>query len=145
MPVVVVDSVVLLDFRDESAGSRHERAQAIVSGIDSGDLPTARITDYVVLETLNWLHERRAHAMAADTYARLHESAGFELVHTAQKDFTTAVELFGTYEGLSFGDATTVAYMLREDVEFVYSFDDDFDAVDGITRLTTADDPFVPE
>lgn len=31
--------------------------------------------------------------------------------------------------------------MLTEEIEFVYSFDDDFDRLDGITRLTTATDP----
>ena len=52
------------------------------------------------------------------------------------------MELFETYEGLSFGDATIAAYMGREEIERLYSFDDDFDALDGITRLETADDPF---
>lgn len=34
--------------------------------------------------------------------------------------------------------------MLSNDIEYVYSFDDDFDAFDGITRLNTATDPFTP-
>lgn len=75
-------------------------------------------------------------------HRRLKASAGFELVHCARKDFTRAVELFESYETLAFGDATVVAYMEREGIESLYSFDDDFDAVDGITRLDTADDPF---
>lgn len=35
-----------------------------------------------------------------------------------------------------------VAYMQRTDLEYVYSFDDDFDWFEEITRLATADDPF---
>jgi hypothetical protein len=31
--------------------------------------------------------------------------------------------------------------MQRREVEFLYSFDDDFDAVDDVTRLETATDP----
>ena len=32
--------------------------------------------------------------------------------------------------------------MQRENVEYLYSSDDDFDAVEGLTRLETADNPF---
>lgn len=58
MAVAVLDSNILIDYKDTSADNRHERAEDIVYAIDSGDLPTARITDYVLLESLNWIHER---------------------------------------------------------------------------------------
>jgi predicted nucleic acid-binding protein len=35
-----------------------------------------------------------------------------------------------------------VAAMQREDIEYLYSFDDGFDSVSEITRLTTPDNPF---
>lgn len=75
-------------------------------------------------------------------YHRLAESAGFELVHSPQTDFHRAVALFETYDTLAFGDATIVAHMEREDIEYRYSFDGDFDAVDGVHRLDTPSDPF---
>ncbi|QUO46911.1 PIN domain-containing protein [Halorubrum ruber] len=56
------------------------------------------------------------------------------------RPFTSAVDCFRTYESLSFGDATIAVYMKREGIEYLYSFDDDFDAVQGITRPETADD-----
>jgi len=34
------------------------------------------------------------------------------------------------------------SYMDRKDIEYLYSFDDDFDALSGITRLETPDNPF---
>ncbi|WP_269845484.1 PIN domain-containing protein [Halopenitus persicus] len=52
------------------------------------------------------------------------------------------MELFEMHDGLSFGDATIAAYMEREDLEYLYSFDDDFDAIDRITRLETPNNPF---
>lgn len=141
MPAAVVDTSVLVDFRDESS-PRHDRAQEIVRAIDRGDLPTTRVTNYVLLETLNWLQARRRHDLAVDTYHRLVESAGFAVSHAAQKDFAAAVDCFETHDSLAFGDATIVAYMRREGIEYLYSFDADFDAVDGVTRLATADNPF---
>lgn len=143
MAVVVVDSNILIDYKDTSPDTRHKQAESIVYGIDRGDLPTARITNYVLLESLNWIHERQRHDIAVDLRNRLADSAGFELVHCAQKDFHRAVELFETHENFAFGDATITAYMERTGIEYIYSSDDDFDEIEDITRLETADNPFI--
>jgi predicted nucleic acid-binding protein len=140
MTVAVVDTAVLIGMADLD-DRHHEVAMAIIRKMDHGTLPTGRITNYVILETLNWIHNRQRQQKAREVYTRLNESAGFEILHAAQKDFTRAVELFETYETLSFGDATIVAHMEREEIEYLYSFDDDFDAVDGLSRLRTADNP----
>ncbi len=142
MAVAVVDANILIDYKDTSPGIRHDRAERIVYAIDRGDLPTARVTNYVLLESLNWIHERQRHDIAVDLHNRLVASAGFELVHCAQKDFHRTVELFESDERLSFGDATIVAYMQRTGLQYLYSFDDDFDRIEGITRLETPDNPF---
>ena len=141
MAVAVVDTSVLVGMAD-SDDQYHDVASEIVGGMDRGALPTGRVTNYVVTETLNWIHDRRRHGKAVETYARLNESAGFEVLHAPQKDFHRAVDLFETSDGLAFGDATVVAYMQREGIEYLYSFDDDFDAVDSVTRLATAENPF---
>lgn len=141
MAVAVVDTGVLIGMADID-DDHHDVALGIVQRMDHGDLPTGRVTNYIVLETLNWIHNRKHHTKAVETYERLNQSAGFEVLHAAQKDYTNAVDLFKTYDALSFGDATIAAYMHREGIEYLYSFDDDFDAVDDITRLETADNPF---
>jgi predicted nucleic acid-binding protein len=141
MAVAVIDTGVLIGMADID-DEHHDIAMEIVRGIDHGELPTARVTNYIILETLNWIHTRKRHETAIETYERLNQSAGFEVLHAAQKDFTTAVDRFQTHESLSFGDATIAAYMEREGIEYLYSFDDDFDTVQGITRLETPDNPF---
>ena len=141
MAVAVVDTGVLIGMADAD-DEYHDTAMEIVHEMDHGDLPTGRVTNYIVLETLNWVHNRKRHEKAVETYERLNQSAGFEVLHAAQKDFPSAVDLFQTYDGLSFGDATIAAYMQREGIEYLYSFDGDFDTLDGITRLETADNPF---
>lgn len=141
MAGAAVDTTVLIAAADID-DSAHGDASKIVSGMDRGDLPTGRVTNYVILETLNWMHARNKHEKAVHFYKRLNASAGFEIVHCAQKDFTHALELFETYGDLSFGDATIAAHMLREGIEYVYSLDDDFDGVDGINRLNTNENPF---
>jgi predicted nucleic acid-binding protein len=39
-------------------------------------------------------------------------------------------------------DTITVAYMQRQGLEYIYSFDDDFDEFDGIIRLNSDENPF---
>lgn len=141
MAVAVVDTSVLLAMADAD-DRHHDVATRIVRGMDRGAFPTGRVTNYVILETLNWIHNRHHPRKAIEIYERLNESAGFELLQAAQKDFGRAVEIFETYEKLAFGDATIVAYMEREGIEYLYSFDDDFDAIEGLTRLETPDNPF---
>ncbi|MDL0118534.1 PIN domain-containing protein [Halobacterium salinarum] len=140
MAVAVVDTGVLIGMAD-SDDEHHGVAKEIVQGMDHGDLPTGRVTNYIILETLNWIHTRKRHEKAVETRRRLNKSAGFEVLQAAQKDFHRAVELFETYDGFAFGDATIAAYMEREDIEYLYSFDDDFDAIEDITRLETPDNP----
>ncbi|WP_256301991.1 type II toxin-antitoxin system VapC family toxin [Haloarchaeobius salinus] len=141
MAVAVVDTGVLIGMADTD-DQHHDVAMDIVREMDHGNLPTGLVTNYIVLEILNWIHNRKRHGEAEETYERLNQSVGFEVLHAAQKDFNSAVKLFKTYDGLSFGDATNIAYMRREDIEYLYAFDDDFDAIGSITRLETPDNPF---
>ena len=142
MAVAVIDTNILIDYKDTSTDTRHKRAESIVYAIDRGDLPTTRVTNYVLLETLNWIHERQRHDIAVDLKMRFVESAGFELVQCASKDFHQAMKIFEEYNSLSFGDATIAAYMQRTGIEYLYLFDDDFNGVEGITRLETPNNPF---
>ena len=136
----ILDTNVL--FAAASARDRyHDRASAIVAGIDSSELPSALITDYVVAETMDLTRERLGSGVATDLLDRLTEGAQFEVVHTAQADFTAAKALFRTYSELSFVDATLAAYADRQGVDICYSFDDDLDVVSELTRLDTATDP----
>lgn len=141
MAVAVVDANVLIGYglkRDQY----QDQARAIIEGIDHGDLPRGMVTNYVLAEVLNVIGERTGHENGVALLDALLESAGFEIVHLPKADFTSGQALYRQYHGLNFVDTITVAYMQREGIDHMYGFDDDFDAVDGITRLNTAVDPF---
>ena len=141
MAVALLDTNVLF----ASASARdvyHDDALDIVRAVDHGDLPEAIVTDYVVGETLNLVREKLGPDAATEMLDRFVEGAHFELVHTPKADFTAAQAHFRRYRELSFVDATLIAYADREDVDYLYSFDDDFDAVDGLVRLDSAANPY---
>lgn len=141
MAVALLDTNVL--FAAASArDTYHDRARDLVRGIDHGTLPEAVITNYVVAETLNLTRETLGPEAANGMLDRLIEGTHFEIVHAPQADFNAAQAVFRRYPALSFVDATIAAYMQRDGIEYLYSFDGDFDAVDDLTRLETPDDPF---
>ncbi len=141
MARVVVDANVLIAAR-LSRDQNHERGAAISRGVDTGTLPTGVILSDVLEEVVNYLQARNGHETATETLDALIESSGFVLTHAPKSDFDAGRSLFRRHESLSLTDAVIVAAMQRLDIEYLYSFDDGFDSVDDITRLTTADDPF---
>lgn len=141
MAVVVVDANVLIAAR-LSRDQNHERGNAISQAIDQGTLPTAYVLSDVLEEVINYLQARAGHDVATETLDALIESSGFSLTQTPKSDFDAGRSLFRRYDSLSLTDAVIVAAMQREDIEYLYSFDDGFDSVPKITRLTTPDNPF---
>ena len=56
MAVAVVDTGVFVGMADID-DEHHDVAMEIVRGMDHGDLPTGRVTNYIVLETLFQPHK----------------------------------------------------------------------------------------
>jgi len=141
MAVVAVDANVLIAAR-LARDQNHDRGEAITTAIDQGQLPTGIVLSDVLEEVINYLQARGGHDIAVDTLDALIESSGFELTQTSKADFEAGRSVFRRYDSLSLTDAIIVAAMQRAEIEYLYSFDDGFDSVDEITRLTTPDSPF---
>ena len=141
MAVVAVDANILIAAR-LARDQNHDRGEAIATAIDQGQLPTGIVLSDVLEEVINYLQARAGHAVAVETLDGLIESSGFELTQTSKGDFEAGRSLFRRYESLSLTDAIIVAAMQRAEIEYLYSFDDGFDSVSEITRLTTPENPF---
>ncbi|MDX1746086.1 MAG: PIN domain-containing protein, partial [Halobacteriales archaeon] len=134
MPDAFVDSNVLI----AAASARdadHVTGSSIVSGIDTGKLPVGRVSEYVIAEVLTYLQVRTGHEVAVDVYERLLRGDRFHIYHASPEVFNTAIEVFTDSGRLTFVDAAIVASMRRAGCAYLYSFDADFDGIDGITRL----------
>lgn len=140
MPEAVVDANVLFAFRS-ARDQYHGPATEIVEAMDRGDLPRGLVTNYTLPEVLNPILKRAGYDHAAETLDFFTESGGLRIRHLAQEDFTRGQALFRRTEGVEITDTVLVAHMQRTDTEYIYSFDDDFDRFDGISRLRTADNP----
>jgi predicted nucleic acid-binding protein len=143
MPRTLIDTTILF-----AAAYRRDRAHdvglPILRGIDDGSLPEAVVIDYVLAETLNGLVTHAGHDAAVDLLDRLEENARFHIDSLNADALATGKALFRQYEPLSFVDACIIAYMQTEGFGYLYALDDDFDAVEDVSRLDTATDPYEP-
>lgn len=140
----LVDANVLLGWRNRR-DQWHDQAKPIVDAIDQGELPRGIVTSFSLMEVITPIQHRADGQRAVEMLDSITKSGGFKIRHVAQEDFTRAQALIRRYPDVDLPDLTTVAHMQRTDIEYIYSFDDDLDRFDDITRLTTATNPFDPE
>ncbi|NLV08721.1 PIN domain-containing protein [Halomicrobium mukohataei] len=141
MSRALLDATALIAAADRDDAD-HQRGLEILRGIDYGELPDGVITNEALLETLNFVEERKGHDRAVDLLDRFVQGAHFELQYNPKKNFGLGRSLFRGHPGLNFGDSMQTAFMESENIEYIYSFDDDFDSIDGVTRLNSAVNPY---
>ena len=141
MAEALVDSNVIVGAR-ALRDQFHDRGRAIVAGMDAGTLPRGRLLDFNVPEVLNPLEKRGGADAALATLELISESRGLEVRHTTVDDYVNGATIYRETPGVELVDCIMVAYLRRVGLEYVYSFDDDFDQFDDITRLNTATNPF---
>lgn len=141
MTRAVLDATVVIAAVDDD-DEDHDVGLEILQAVDSGTLPRGIIVSDALQESLNYVHERAGHAMAVDLLDRFLRGAQFEIPYNPKQNYGTARSLFRSDGRLNFGDSMQVSFMRSEDVEYIYSFDNDFDDVDGIERLNAAVNPY---
>lgn len=141
MPGAFVDSNIVLGGQNER-DEHHKTARPIVQGVDSGDLPRGRLLYPQLAEFLAPLQHAVGKDAAVATLDGLESGAGWRIEHPSQNVYSDADRLWKLYESPEYGDAVIAAYMLDEGMEYIYSLDDDFDEIDGVTRLPAPENPF---
>ncbi len=92
----------------------------------------------VFFEVAFTLH-RRSHYDRSTTAQALRDVLALKGLSIDDRELLAqAVEVFATIGGLSFADAYNAAYMRRRSIAAVYSWDTDFDRIDGLTRVEPA-------
>ena len=123
---------------------RHNDALPILRGVNDGTLPEGIVLDYVLAETLNGLVRKASTAAAEDFLDRIEVNQRFHVARLSEDEFSTAKSTFYRWSGLSLVDAALVSYARSRSLEYLYTFDDDFDGPQGISRLTSPVNPYRP-
>jgi len=114
----------------------HKEGRAILTSIEKGALGKPVITDYILDEVITFVRKRKSIAASIETLDAILYSPRLKLVKVDNRIFEAGIQLFKTYERLSFTDAVSVATMRDLGMEIIYSFDSGFDGIPRITRLT---------
>lgn len=120
----------------------HEEALPIVKGADSRALPICVVLDFVLAETMNALTQELAHEETTKALSMLRTSSGFEIRRTTNEVWNIGLGVYEQYAHLSLVDAVLTAYAHEANAPYLYSFDDGFDSIGGVTRLKTATNPY---
>ena len=128
---LLVDTGVFYAHHDEDSG-RHDDANAALTKILEGRLGQPYVTDYIYDETVTLTRYRMDSVEEAKTVSdRILETGLFSMAWVREDVFKDALVVFEEYsdQSLSFTDATTVAVAESRGIDYVLSFDDDFDGV----------------
>jgi predicted nucleic acid-binding protein len=132
---VLVDSGVIYAQTDRDA-SRNGTATTALRTILEGEYGQPYVTDYIYDETVTLTLARTGdHDEATRVGRRLRGAASFpellRITHITESVFERAVDVFEKFDdqGLSFTDATSVAFIRTNDIDTLLSFDDDFDGL----------------
>ncbi|WP_049926340.1 type II toxin-antitoxin system VapC family toxin [Halopiger goleimassiliensis] len=139
---ILIDTGVLYADQDLDA-SRHDDAAEALDRVYDGEFGQPYVSDYVYDEAVTLTLKRSgSFAPAKQLGEKLRGidpyPSTYEILHVSAAVFTDAVDVFEQYDdqALSFTDATTVALYRRHDLDYVMSFDDDFDGL--VTRIDPA-------
>jgi predicted nucleic acid-binding protein len=128
---LLVDTGVFYAHHDEDSG-RHDDARAALTKVLEGRFGQPYVTDYIYDETVTLTRYRMDSVEEAKTVSdRILETGLFSMAWVREDVFKDALVVFEEYsdQSLSFTDATTVAVAESRGIDYVLSFDDDFDGV----------------
>ena len=126
--MIVLDTDVLIAFfRKED--QNYQRAVELIKSIDE----EAVITIITLSEFLTFIKKRDGGLKAKEKWENL-KDADIKVLDI-NEFIEDIIYLIEKYQGLSFGDASSIVIMKRFSIGRIYSFDSDFDLVQGIQRI----------
>lgn len=132
----IFDSGVLIgsqDAKDQYA----VQASEILKYFKNKTILRIYITDYVLVETVNFLLKRSGFEKARIMLDFLLNTEDIEIIYTDNASMERIKELFNKYKNLSITDCSLVVLAEKFKIKEIFSFDKNFDSVKGIKRLTS--------
>ncbi|MBI5393537.1 type II toxin-antitoxin system VapC family toxin [Candidatus Woesearchaeota archaeon] len=133
MAVILDTSFIIALTLEED--SDHMRAVALNNQLKTGRFGTTFYTDYILNEALTLLRRKKVNEENIKQLANSLIMNKKQLLLSNDDIVQNAVAIFFQYKRLSFVDASSIAYARIYGMNKIYSFDTDFDGVEGIERI----------
>lgn len=133
----IIDSGVWIAAKHAS-DQYHNRASQIINAWNDNSIGYVFITDYVVLETANFLLRKSSFETALEAIKMLTESDRIRVRYVDKLMHATIMKLFQQYKDLSLADCSLIALAEEESIKEIYTFDAAFNKVKGLQRSESA-------
>jgi predicted nucleic acid-binding protein len=135
-----VDTDVLIRFLTGDDPRKQAQSTKLLEAVEAGELvveaPVTVVADAVYVLSSKRLYNK-SHAEVQALLTPIVRLPGFKIA--SRRAVIRALELYGT-TNLDFGDALIVAQMEQRGSQVVYSYDEDFDRIPGVTRQEPGND-----
>jgi len=105
----------------------HKEGKETIYAVEEGVLGKPVITDYILDETVTFVRRKKSVNASIEILHIILSPPKITLIKVENRHFEAGIQLFKTYERLSFTDAVSVAVMRSLNIKTIYSFDTGFD------------------
>lgn len=108
-------------------------SKEILDAFCEGKIRTVHVTDYVIVETINFLL-RKGNSEVVQEALGVFLSARVRIRYVDELFFARICEIFSKYPALSLTDCSLIALAEELQLKTIFSFDTGFDRVSGLVR-----------
>lgn len=129
----IIDTIVWVGAKSKDDQFK-VRSREIIENFLNGNIKKIYITDYVLLETINFLLKKESFENANKALNMFLQSDRIEIIYADELMLQDIKKLFEEYKVLSLTDCSIIALMKEKGIKYLFSFDSGFDKVKGIIR-----------
>ncbi len=132
MKKIFIDTNILLRFLTKDDNSKYEKCKEVFKKAVEGEVALA--TSAMVVAELIWTLTSYYKVSKADVIEKVSIIVGTESLDLPEKDLILdALVLYGR-KNIDYIDAYNAAFMQRHGLSEIYTYDEDFDSIEGIQR-----------
>lgn len=131
----IVDSGIWIASKIE--GSENKKATSILEAFSNSNINKIYITNYILLESVNFLLRKKHFDVALEIYDYLTKTDRINIIHIDENMSIRIRELFEKYKTFSITDCSMIVLAEDYNIKYLFSFDSDFDKVRSIIRKET--------
>jgi len=107
----------------------------IVKSIADGKLSNVVISDYVFDEVVTYIQKKIGSAESSQISQLMIDSPRIKILFMNENIFNATYHVFRSYRQLSFTDASIIVMMKNNNINYIFSFDKNFDGIHDISRI----------
>lgn len=128
--MIIIDSVVWIAYKNK-LDAWHYQAMSLLPKILKQE-KIVYVTDYIVLEVINFLSRKTSHKIALETLEMFTKTEKIRILYNDQVTFLATKNIMNQYSGLSFTDANIIVNMRENDINQLCSLDQGFAGIEGV-------------